>query len=113
MNNPAAIISSVAAFIILFIFDPRKAKIYFITFPIGNAIGQKGAGCQQIRSTDDYRFKSCIVLQNAELLSSRKKSSLSKNPADQKTRVEAFTKELEGAYQMTRRFTVEIEYNKG
>jgi hypothetical protein len=31
MNNPAAIISIVDAFIIRFIFDPRKAKIYFIT----------------------------------------------------------------------------------
>ena len=37
---------------------------------MGNTIRQKGAGCQQIRSTDDYRFKSCIVLQNAGLLSS-------------------------------------------
>ena len=34
----------------------------------------KEVGCQEIRSTDNYRFKSCILWQNAELLSSGRKS---------------------------------------
>jgi len=45
---------------------------------------KKWEGCQEIESIGDYRFKSCMPWQNAELLSTGRHPQFPKNLAGQK-----------------------------